>query len=106
MPAPGGHMFRRHSLIIGAVSADGRPHVGDKIRQWQGDSRGHFVGNTLVVDTVNFTNKQDKSGVGSTIPGGVPMGNIHLTEYFVPVSAKRIEYYAIVDDPKTWTRPW
>ncbi len=34
------------------------------------------------------------------------MGNIHLTEYFVPVSAKRIEYYATIDDPKMWTRPW
>jgi len=43
---------------------------------------------------------------GIIVRAGIPFGNFHLTERFVPVSATRIDYYATVEDPKTWTRPW
>jgi len=106
MQSPGWVLIVRERLDTRVIPLDGRPHIGGNIRQWQGDSRGHFEGSTLVVDTTNFTSKQARGGVGSTIPGGVPMQNIHLVERFVPVSAKRLEYYATIEDPKTWTRPW
>ena len=106
MQVPGWVLIVRERLDTRIIPLDNRPHVGGAIRAWEGDSRGHFDGNTLVVETTNFTNKQDKSGVGSTIPGGVPMGNIRLVEHFVPVSDKRIEYYATVEDPKAWVKPW
>jgi hypothetical protein len=60
-----------------------------------------------VVETTNFTDKQIiGGGAGSTIPTGVPFGNLHLIERWVPVSAKRIHYYATITDQTTWTRPW
>jgi hypothetical protein len=106
MQSPGWVLIVRERLDTRIIPLDGRPHIDQKIREWQGDSRGHWEGSTLVVETTNFTDKQSRGGVGSTVPGGVPMGNIHLVERFVPVSAKRINYYATVEDPKTWTRPW
>ncbi len=99
-------MFRE-KLDTRIIPLDARPHVDQHIRQWNGDSRGHWEGNTLVVETTNFTDKQIiGGGAGSTIPTGIPFGNIHLIERFVPVSAKRIDYYATITDPTTWTRPW
>ena len=106
MQSPGWVLIVRERLDTRIIPLDGRPHIDDKIRHWQGDSRGHWEGNTLVVDTTNFTDKQFRGGVGSTVPAGIPMANIHLVERFVPVSAKRIHYYATIEDPKTWTRPW
>ena len=106
MQTPGWVLIVRERLDTRWIPVDGRPHVGSQIRQWNGDSRGHFEGSTLVVDTTNFTDKQAAGGVGSTVPTGVLFGGIHLTEYFVPVSADRIEYYATLEDPTTWVRPW
>jgi hypothetical protein len=97
----------RERLDTRIIALDGRPHTSGAIRQWNGDSVGHWEGNVLVVETKNFTDKQKGGGgSGAIVPGGIPFGNFHLTEYFVPVSPTRIEYYATVDDPKTWTRPW
>jgi len=106
MQSPGWLMIVRERLDTRYIALDGRPHVGSGIHQYNGDSRGHFEGNTLVVDTTNFTDKQDRAGIGATVPAGIPLGNLHLTERFVPVSPTRIEYYATLDDPKTWTGPW
>jgi hypothetical protein len=106
MQSPGWVMLIRERLDTRFIPLDGRPHIDDKIRLWHGDSRGHWEGNTLVVDTTNFTDKQEMGGVGSTIPAGIPLGNLHLVEHFVPISANLIHYYATVEDPKTWTRPW
>jgi hypothetical protein len=106
MQSPGWVMLIRERLDTRFIPLDGRPHIDDKIRLWHGDSRGHFEGNTLVVDTTNFTDKQEMGGVGSTIPAGIPLGNLHLIERWVPVNATTIHYYATVEDPKTWTRPW
>jgi hypothetical protein len=74
-----------------------RPHIGRDIRQWLGDSRGHWEGDTLVVDTTNFTAKTNFRGSSA---------NLHLTERFTRVAADAIDYQFTVDDPTTWTRPW
>lgn len=107
MQSPGWVLIVRERIDTRMISLDGRPHLDPSIRQWQGDSRGHWEGSTLVVDTTNFTDKQYMGGgAGYTIPAGLPMGNMHLIERFVPVSAKRLDYYATIEDPKTWTKPW
>jgi hypothetical protein len=106
MQTPGWVTIVRERLDTRVIPLDGRPHPTSKIHQWNGHSVGRFEGNTLVVDTTNFTDKQVRGGVGSTVPGGVPMGNIHLIERFVPVAANRIHYYATIEDPTTWTQPW
>ena len=106
MQSPGWVMIAIERLNTRLIALDGRPHLDGKNRSWQGDSRGHWEGNTLVVETINFTNKQSGGGVGSVIGPGIPFGNIRLVEHFVPVSADRIHYYATIEDAKTWTRPW
>ncbi len=79
------------------IPLDGRLHVGQHIRQWLGDSRGHWEGDTLVVDTSNFTDKTNFRGSGE---------NLHLVERFTRVDADTINYEFTVDDPTTWTKPW
>jgi hypothetical protein len=74
---------------------DGRPH--GPLRRLLGDSRGRWAGDTLVVDTVNFT---DKTAFRGSTEG------LHLVERFTRVSADTIEYTFTVEDPATWTRPW
>ncbi len=97
------------------IALDGRPHVGSTIRQWNGDSRGHWEGNTLVVETTNF-----KNTVKNVVPGhGGPFGGsdhvhyypgtgetLRLTERFTRLDATTIEYRYTVDDPKVFVRPW
>ena len=107
MQSPDSVMIVRERLDTRYIWLDGRPHISEKIRQWNGDSIGHWEGNTLVVETTNFTNEQRLGGAsGTSVPAGIPFGNFRVIEYFVPVSAKRIEYYATVIDPTTWTKPW
>jgi len=77
------------------VPLDGRPH--GHIRQWKGDSRGHWEGNTLVVDTINF--KRETSLPNSS-------ANIHLVERFTRTDADTLLYEFTVEDPTMWTRPW
>ena len=79
------------------VPLDGRPH--GNICQWVGDSRGHWEGDTLVVDTTNFLRETSFMSGGSS-------ANLHLVERFTRVSADTLLYEAAVDDPTTWTRPW
>jgi hypothetical protein len=74
-----------------------RPHVGPNIRQWNGDSRGHWEGNTLVVETTNF-NDRVRFRNSTT--------SIKVTERFTRVSGDAITYTFTVEDPSTWTRPW
>jgi hypothetical protein len=77
------------------VPMDGRPHLG--IRTWKGDSRGHWEGDTLVVETTNF--KRETSLPGSS-------ASTRLTERFTRADADTLLYEFTVDDPTTWTRPW
>ena len=83
---------------------DGSPHLDASLRQWNGDSRGHWEGNTLVVDWTNFTDKQRAE---SPAPfGGFPQGTMHFTERYTRSDKNTIEYVVTVDDPTIWTKPW
>ena len=79
------------------IPLDGRPHLGPTLRQWMGDSRGHWEGETLVVETTNFSPKAIYRGSGE---------HRGLVERFTRVDADTIHYEFTVDDPTTWTRSW
>jgi len=86
------------------VPLDGRPHLPKGVTQWVGDSRGHWEGNTLVVDTTNFkSNGQNRFGV---VYEGLSDENFHVIERFTRTSADRIIYRATVEDPAVYTKPW
>ena len=84
------------------IPLDGRPHVGQDIRQWLGDSRGRWEGTTLVIETTNFTNKVNGRGV--TAFGASE--NMHLVERFTRVADDTIDYQLTLDDPTEYARPW
>jgi hypothetical protein len=89
------NMMRMHDNRI--IYLDGRPHLPHDVRQWTGDSRGHWEGTTLVVDTTNFTDtREDRWG----------SKNLHLVERFTRVDVDTINYEATLEDPTMWTRPW
>jgi hypothetical protein len=73
------------------------PHLPAAVRQWRGDSRGQWDGNTLVVDVTNFSEKSDFQGAHE---------NLHLVERWTRLDADTLEYVVTIDDPTTWTRPW
>jgi hypothetical protein len=79
------------------IPLDGYPHIGQRIRQWMGDSRGRWEGNTLVVDVTNFSDKAEFRGSGETL---------HVIERFKRADADTIDYQFTVDDPTQFTRPW
>jgi hypothetical protein len=79
------------------IPLDGRPHIPASIRQWLGDSRGHWEGKTLVVDTTNFTNQTHFSDSDQ---------NLHLIERFTRTDENTILYQFTVDDPTAFTRRW
>jgi hypothetical protein len=106
MQSPGWVMIAIERLNTRLIPLDNRPHLDSKIRGWLGDSRGRFEGDTLVVETTNFTHKQSGGGVGSLIGPGIPFGNVRLVERFVPMGDDKIYYYSTIEDPTTWTRPW
>ena len=84
-----------HDIRI--ISLDGRPHLPANIRQWLGDSRGRWEGNTLVVDTTNFTDKTNIRGSDK---------DLHLIERFTRTDPETILYRFTVDDPTAFTKPW
>jgi hypothetical protein len=73
------------------------PHLPTNIRRWYGDSRGHWEGNTLVIDVTNFTPKTDFQGSRE---------NLHLVERWTRTSPATLEYRVTIEDPTVWTRPW
>jgi hypothetical protein len=79
------------------IVMDGRPHLPADIRQWYGDSRGRWEGNTLVIDVTNFSQKTDYLGSRE---------NLHLVERWARTSPTTLEYTVIIEDPTVWTRPW
>jgi len=79
------------------IPLDGRPHVTPGLRQYLGNSRGHWEGNALVVDTTNFSDKTNFRG--ST-------DGLHMVERFTRVDADTLSYDVTFDDPATWTRRW
>src|SRR5216110_211917 len=84
------------------IPLDGRPHVNSNIRMFMGDSRGHWEGNTLVVETTNFT---DKDAIGSN-GAGYQSDQLKVIEKFTRVSDDKLDYRITVIDDKTWTKPW
>jgi hypothetical protein len=78
-------------------ATDGRPHVSPAIRQYHGDSTAHWEGDTLVVNTTNYTGNATR--VGAT-------DKLKTIEKFKRVSADTLEYYVTFDDPSVWSRPW
>ncbi len=89
------HETNHHTRVI---PTDGRPHISQNIRQWQGDSVGRWEGDTLVVDTTNFT------GLTANFRGSGE--KLHLVERFTRVSDEAIVYQFTVEDPTTWAKPW
>jgi len=79
------------------IPLDARPHVSRNIRQWTGDSRGHWEGDTLVIETTNFNGKNPLRGSSE---------NLRVVERFTRVDADTIQYKFTVEDESTWTRPW
>jgi len=78
------------------VAMNGRPHLSANVRQWYGDSIGHWEGDTLVIDTTNFTDL-------TPFPGAK---NLHVIERLTRVDDDTILYQFTVDDPGMWTKPW
>jgi hypothetical protein len=106
MQSPGWVMLAHERLNTRVIPLDGRPFLGGTMGGWMGDSRGRWEGNTLVVETKHYTDKQGGGSVGSFADPGIPFTNFHVIEHFVPVGPKRLHYYVTVIDPTTWTRPW
>src|SRR5882724_722883 len=79
------------------IVMDGSPHLPASIRQWFGDSRGHWEGDTLVVDVTNFSPKTDVFGSRETL---------HLVERWTRTGPKTLAYEILIEDPTVWTRPW
>lgn len=80
------------------IPLDGRPHLGKNIRLDMGDARGHWEGNTLVVETTNFTPRSAYRGADAD--------RLKLVERFTRVAPDKIAWTVTVDDPSTWTRAW
>ena len=79
------------------VPLDGRPHLAASLQQLHGDSRGRWDGDTLVVDTTNFSPRSNFRGANE---------NLHLIERFTRVDADTLNYEITLNDSTTWTRPW
>jgi hypothetical protein len=82
---------------VRVIPTDGSPHLAANIRQWFGDSRGHWEGDTLVVDTTNFTDRTAFRGSSESL---------HVVERFTRQADDRILYQFTVDDPSTWSTSW
>jgi hypothetical protein len=79
------------------IVMDGHPHLPTNIRQWYGDSRGHWDGNSLVIDVTNFSPKTDYQGSRE---------NLHLVERWTRTGPTTLEYVVTVEDPTVWTKSW
>ena len=84
-----------HNIRI--IPLDGRPHLPQDLTRLMGDSRGHWEGNTLVVETTNIANKDNFMGSSKVL---------HVVERFTRVNADTMLYKFTADDPTTWTKPW
>jgi hypothetical protein len=96
--APGSIVIRLESMHeTRVIPLDGRPPLSASIRQWTGDSRGRWEGNTLVVETTNFNSRRRFHGATE---------NLTLVERFTRVDNDTIDYRLTVSDPQTFTQPW
>jgi len=88
------------------VPLDGRPALNSNIRQWSGDSRGRWEGDTLVVETANFKDERRWIPLGTAPAGTGSSANMTLVERFTRVDVDTLEYTFTVTDPEIWTSPW
>ena len=88
------HEMQHHVRVI---PLDGRPHLPQGVRQWMGDSRGRWEGESLVIETTNFSDKTHFRG---------SFDGLHLVERFTRVDAKTVNYEFTVEDSTTWEQPW
>ena len=99
------------------IPLDGRPHLPSQVRQWIGDPRGRWEGDTLVVETTNFTSKTDYLAGFSSREVLQDIGvagetdyradeNLTLVERFTPAGPNTIDWSVTIEKPGTWTRPW
>jgi len=86
------------------IPLDGRPHASPNVRSYMGDPRGHWEGNTLVVETTNFIG--NKTGINGNGNGTPTSDALKLTERYTRVDANTINYEVTVEDPKTFVRPF
>jgi hypothetical protein len=102
--APGVVVIRNEMIHEARViPIDGSAHAGSGVQMWMGDSRGRFEGDTLVIETTNFTNR---TGLGGNGNGAVHSENLTLVERLSRVDADTLRYQFTVNDPETYTRPW
>ena len=88
------HLYR-------VIPLDGRPHIAKNVPLWMGDSRGHWEGNTLIVDVTNLNGR-----MWFDVVGNFHSEALHLVERFTVVDPNKIHYEARFDDPKVYSRPW
>jgi hypothetical protein len=101
---PGYVMIMQEMVHEARVIPLGRPHASQNIRSYMGDARGHFEGDTLVVETTNF--KGGATGTGNN-GGGTPTSDaLKLTERYTRTGPNDMRYEVTIDDPKTYVRPY
>ena len=93
------HVVIHQEMIHDArvIPLDGKPHIGEDVRLWNGDSRGRWEGDTLVVMTANYSSKNDFMGSSE---------QLKITERFTLTGPETLEWEVTVNDPGTWTKPW
>jgi hypothetical protein len=105
-----GYVIIRYEMIHNAriIPIDGRPRLSAKIRQWDGEPRGHWEGTTLVVESTNYNDKGMIATSAATARiRGIPQTEaLHVVERFTPVDANTIIYRATVEDKNVYTGPW
>ena len=94
------HVLLLHEMVheFRVIPLDGRPHPPRQVRQWLGDSRGRWEGDTLVVETTNFKDEQWFQGLSQ--------GGMRLVERFTRLDADTVRYAVTFEDPDLWTQPW
>jgi hypothetical protein len=95
-----GYVAIRYEMIheTRIIPLDARPHISTAIREYMGDGRGHWEGNTLVVETTNFRDNSTYRNANAD--------TLRLVERFTRLALNKVEWSVTVDDPSTWTRPW
>ena len=88
---------------VRVIPLDGRPHINPAIRQWHGDSRGRWEGQTLVVETINY---RDRSAYPSASATGFTSDRTRSIERFTRIDDETIDYEYVIDDPALFTRSW
>jgi hypothetical protein len=105
-----GYVVIHYEMIHEAriIPIDGSRHLPATVRSWNGDSRGRWEGNTLVIDTTNYNNKGwiATQAAAGRIKGVPQTESLHVVERFTLIDANTIDYEATLDDPTMFTRPW